>query len=403
MSSVLLELAALCIYGPALVLVHEGGHAAFARLGGYRVTSFGIGLGRPLWSGYVRDGVVVHVDRWLLAGGACTAIPLGPPGPRRAWFHGGGLLVQLALAVVLLALPSSWIVERIASFNVLVAATNAVPWRTRAQASDGWHLLDALAGGRRMGHPLGQRAHLRRMLAREVAVSSPVGSAYCDVVLAWSDVQLGLLDSANERLVDAAPQATREPWIDALHHLVRTEWHRARGEVDEALSAVRLGQGLEGLDGHARALLDHAEARTLVDAGRPDQARATLARVVGYAGLLGNQAAVTLLLAELAADTIDRANLEHATWRVERRIVDGFLDPIDTLVALHRAAAALDDVGRVRAAQGARASALTLRDRTVARAGVRETAWADAQVRRQTGDSLPPDADEAILGAPSWW
>jgi len=406
MTALATELFALCLYGPALVLLHEAGHAAFARLGGYRVTSFGIGLGRPLWSVYVRDGVVIHLDRWLIAGGACTAVPLGPPGPRRAWFHGGGLLVQLALAALLFVLPASWLVERVAAFNLLVAATNILPWKTRAQASDGWYLLDALAGGRRMGHPLGQRAHLRRMLARELAANSPVGVAYCDVVLAWSDVQLGQLDSGHQRLVDAAPQATREPWIDALHHLVRAEWHRAKGEPQEALQAVRRGQALEGLDADARALLDHGEARALVDAGQPDRARETLARVVGHAGLLGNQAAVTLLQAELAGalGPEDRANLEHATWRVERRILDGFLDPVDTLIALHRAAAALQAAGLVRAARGALASATTLRERTVSRAGVRETAWADAQVQRHVGQLAAGPDDPGALGAPSsWW
>jgi hypothetical protein len=255
-----------------------------------------------------------------------------------------------------------------------------------------------------MGHPLGQRAHLRRMLARELAVDSPVGVAYCDVVLAWSDVQLGLLDSGHQRLEDAAPQSTREPWIDALHHLVRAEWHRGRGEPQEALDAIRRGQILEGLDADARALLDHGEARALVDAGQPNQARATLAQVVGHAGLLGNQAAVTLLQAELASPMDDTSNLEHATWRVERRILDGFLDPVDTLIALHRAAAALQERGRVRAARGAPASATTLRERTVSRAGVRETAWADAQVLRHVGTPPQPAADDDdALDAESWW
>ncbi len=399
------ELLALCVYGPALVLLHEVGHAAFARLGGYRVTSFGVGLGRPLWSLYVRDGVVVHIDRWVLAGGACTAVPLGPPGPRRAWFHGGGLLVQAALALVLALLPSSWLVERVAAFNLLVAATNALPWRAGAQASDGRYLLDALAGGRRMGHPLGQRAQLRRMLARELTVSSPVGVAYCDVVLAWSDVQLGLLDSAHERLVDAGPQATREPWIDALHQLVLAEWYRAQGRTADALDAARQGLALEGLDPDARALLDHAEARALVDSGDPEWARSTLARVVGHAGLLGNQAAVTLLQAELADEQSDGAALEHATWRVERRILDGFLDPVDTLVALLRASAALQEAGRIRAARGARQSATTLRERLLQGLGVREAAWIDAHIRRVVGgQALAADTEaDDTLGSPGWW
>ena len=163
MQPLLTELLALCLYGPGIVVLHEVGHATFARAGGFRVTSFGIGLGRPLWSGYVRDGLVVHIDRWVFAGGACTAIPVGPPGAHRAWFHAGGLLFQLLLAALFVGLPSSWWLDRIASFNVLVAVTNAVPWRTRAAASDGWYVLEALTGGRRRGHALGQRAALERI------------------------------------------------------------------------------------------------------------------------------------------------------------------------------------------------------------------------------------------------
>ncbi|RYG86001.1 MAG: hypothetical protein EON58_22255 [Alphaproteobacteria bacterium] len=43
----------ICVAGiyPALiltVLIHEIGHALFATLAGYRVTSFGLGYGKPL-------------------------------------------------------------------------------------------------------------------------------------------------------------------------------------------------------------------------------------------------------------------------------------------------------------------------------------------------------------------
>ena len=88
MSPLAQELIALLVYAPCVVLLHELGHAIAARPGGYRVTSFGIGLGAPLWTLPLRDGVVLHVDWWVLAGGACTAIPAEPPTARRAWFHG---------------------------------------------------------------------------------------------------------------------------------------------------------------------------------------------------------------------------------------------------------------------------------------------------------------------------
>ena len=42
MSTVWLDLLALAVYGPLVVLLHELGHAIFARAGGYRITAFGI-------------------------------------------------------------------------------------------------------------------------------------------------------------------------------------------------------------------------------------------------------------------------------------------------------------------------------------------------------------------------
>ena len=77
-----------------VVLIHELGHALLAPEGGYRVTSFGVGAGRPLFRTRLSGGVVFFVAPMVLVGGSCTAIPVGPAGPRRAWFHGGGLIAQ---------------------------------------------------------------------------------------------------------------------------------------------------------------------------------------------------------------------------------------------------------------------------------------------------------------------
>ena len=375
--SLFLELLALCVYGPLLVLLHEAGHALFARWGGYRVTSFGVGLGPPLWSVYLRDGVVLHFDRWLLAGGACTAIPVGPQTPRRAWFHGGGLLVQGALALVLLALPSSWLVERVSLFNLLVALTNLVPWRLGGQASDGWYLLDALSGGHRAGSVLGQRASLERMREREAAVHSPVGLTYCDVCLAWSDAQLGHADAALERLGAHGADATREPWLDALFHVATAEADRARHCPLPALRTVREAQTIEALGDDARALLDLTEARTLIDVGVAEQARPVLARLAGASGQLATQASAVLLLASLELPTAD---LELASWRVVRRVHDAWLDPLDTARALALAADELAERGHHPAAVAARTAARRLLRRTLRHLAPDEAARAELVV-----------------------
>ena len=287
LQSLLAEFAALFVYGPLIVVLHELGHALFARRGGYRVTSFGIGLGNPLWRIQLSGPLVVHVDRWLLAGGACIAIPNGPPTARRIWFHGGGLLVQAVLGgvllVVLLAGADHWILWRMAQFNLLVALTNTVPWRLGANASDGWYILDALSGSRRSGNLLSQRRIFEQMSAREFAIGSPMGTAYADLCVTWTDVLAGRLEEASEFFDDDPPETAAHPWTDAIYHYVKAEWHREMGRPLAALSVIQNGRNALG-EAHgadARALLSLTEARCLLALGEPDRARRVLARLSG--------------------------------------------------------------------------------------------------------------------------
>jgi hypothetical protein len=370
------ELLALCVYGPAVVLLHEAGHALFARAGGYRVTSFAIGLGPPLWSVYLREGVVLHLDRWLFAGGACTAIPLGPPTRRRAWFHGGGLLVQALLAAVLLVLPWGGLVDRIAQFNVLVALTNAVPWRMGPHASDGWHLLDALSGAHRAGTVLPQQEALRRMSEREEAAGSPLGATWCAVCLAWAAVQLGDSERARQLLDGQAAVATHTPWLDALYHLVDAEIHRVEARPLRSLAIYEEAEGIDALTDEGRALLTLGRARAWLDAGAPERARHHLAELAGTHGALATQATAVLLRVALNGSD---SELEQAVWRVTRRLGDSWPDPLDTIDALMSAAATLEARGRVPAARSAHSAGRTLLHRTLR--GLDEVSARQARMR----------------------
>ena len=320
----------MLVYGNALVLLHELGHAAFARVGGFRVTSFAVGLGPPLLRLSLRGGVVLHLDRWPV-GGSCTAIPLGPTSRRRAWYHAGGLIVQAVLALVLLALPDSWLVNRIESFNLLVALTNALPWRLGGSASDGWYLLDAARGGRQQVEILPQRTRLLRLLTREEAVGSPVGTMYAALCLAWADVLAGRPDRADPFFEADPPETALEPWIDALYTYVRAEWHRQRHRPLAALETVQRGRtAREGeLSEAATGLLLLAAARARVDLGQHDEAGRALAGIVGDAGPIGRQATVVLLWSTLGASPDE---LEHAVFRVARRTTEAWLDPADGVV-----------------------------------------------------------------------
>ena len=61
MSPLASEFFALFVYGTAIVLLHELGHALFAPLGGYKVTS--LGLDSAPSSGFQSGGLVVYIGR----------------------------------------------------------------------------------------------------------------------------------------------------------------------------------------------------------------------------------------------------------------------------------------------------------------------------------------------------
>lgn len=369
MHDLAIELIALCLYGPALVVLHELGHAVFAKAGGYTLTSFGVGLGRPLGRMVLSGPVVVHLDRWWLAGGAATAIPNGPPTTKRIWFHGGGLLLQGLLAAVLLFSPDHWLVDRVARFNLLVALTNAVPWRVAGHASDGWYILDALSGGRRTGSVLGQRSVLEQMARREFEVGSPLGVAYADLCVTWADVLAGRLEEAGEFFRDDPPETAVHPWTDALYHYVKAEWHRESGRPLAALPTARAGRASLGdaLGTDAVALLALAEARALLALDEPAAARRALHRVVGSP--LAVQALPIVLWASLDAPTDE---LEVATWKVARHIHDPWLDPGDPVLALCEAAEELEHRGRLTAARAAREHATLLARQTLRSADLQD-------------------------------
>jgi hypothetical protein len=395
MTTLWLDLAALLLYGPIVVLIHEAGHAAFARRGGYRVTDFAIGMGRPIWRIDLRGGAVLHIDRLLLLGGACTAIPIEPPSSRRAWFHLGGLLFQAILMVLLLPLiDSRWGMHAI-TFNGLVMVHNAIPWRMGHHASDGWHLWDALTGARRGADVLAQRAAIERMLARAEQVGTPLGVSYARVCVAWATVLAGRPEDANALFRDDPPATTVEPWVDALYHYVCAEWHRAHGRplaalrtAREAYNALDLETVVEG-----QALIALSEARALAELGAPAQAQRALARMAGTGGAIGWQAAVTQLWASLSADPDD---LELATRRLVLRLHHTGLDPGDGAMALWEAGHRLAGHGRIGAARHARSAATNLARRVLRRAPDTDRTTLAARMGQVAGATAPEWAASSI-------
>ena len=395
MNSLLTELCALMVYGPLLVLLHEAGHAMFASWGGFRVTSFGIGVGRPIWSVRLAHGVVVHVDRWFLGGGACVAIPSRPGSMRRAWFHAGGLIVQAMLALVLMLLPDWWWVARVEHFNLLVALTNAMPWRVQGSASDGWYLLDTFFGRPRPSEFISQRTALRRLAERQHAVGSHVGRVYAEVCLAWIDVLTGRSEDAAWFFTQDPPETAVDPWIDALYHYVHAEWHRTERRPLASLRMIRDTRNAIGSDmgDNADAMLTIAEARALVAAGAPGKAQRVLARIAGVGGPIGRQASAIQLAAVLDGP-IDE--LEFSVWRVTRRVDEIWLDPADTASLLWSAADRLESHNKVAASLGARDAARRLARRAVDLCATEDRSWLAERIGPAAGSQAMADqASEA--------
>ncbi len=382
MHSLPAELLALVMLVPLIGIVHELGHAASAPLAGYRVTSLGLGLGKPLLRRVNLRGQVLWLGRWPLAGGACVAVP-GGFSARPTVYHLGGIAMQALLALALYWLADlHWVLERAAVFNLLVLAWNLLPWRWRGVASDGWYLFARLAPGRSLAPVMGRRPVLERLARFEERVGSPFGSWYARLGLAWLDVLVGRPERADELMSLPEPLglAPQERGIRALQGYVQVAWHRASGRCERALELARSWRARLGsvVPDSAEDLCTIAVAQALVACGHPAEARRVLASLAGVSGPIGREATAILLAASLLED--DPVALRQAAWRLVERLPGPFLDPVQVVGALASAAERLphDDALRARL------------ERERARAGARLLAWAEPADRDSLGALLRP-------------
>ena len=323
----------LLISLPVIATIHEAGHATLARAAGYRVASFGIGHGRPIFRHRGRAGVTFYMGPRLWMGGACLAIPLSPSPPRRWLYHAGGLIAQALLALALLPLAARWpALEIAARFNALVMCSNLVPWKVGPYTSDGWHLaLEAAAAGS-AGHLFAFRSKVRRLMRFELEVGSMMGVAWCELMLAWMDLLVGRTEGVAPRLDQDA--VVVEPYLDAVQAFLLAELHRQEGRPLGGLAVCRELRGLRGaeLSDAAADLLSIAEARAYLALDEPGLANQAIARVAGVSGVVGREALSVLLSTALARGRADE--IEVAGRRLEEKIQGLFLDPAEAARAL---------------------------------------------------------------------
>jgi len=382
MHSLPAELLALVLLVPLIGILHELGHAAAAPLAGYRVTSLGLGLGRPMLRRVNLRGQVLWLGRWPLAGGACVAVP-GSLAARPTLYHLGGLAMQALVALALHPLEDlHWVLARAETFNLLVLAWNILPWRWHGQASDGWHIVSRLAPGRAQMPIMGRRPVLERLASFEETVGSPLGSWYARLGLAWVDVLVGRPERADELLALPEPLGLGpdDRGVHALLGYVKAAWHRASGRGEQALVDARawrakLGSAVPDI---SEDLATITVAQALVDCGQPAEARRVLASLAGVTGPIGRESTAILLAACLLED--DPTSLRQAAWRLLERLPGPFFDPVQVVRLLAQASVRLpsEDPAQDRLAREAR------------RARARLLAWAEPGDRGSLEGRLDP-------------
>ncbi len=115
------------------IFVHELGHAVCGWIAGFRITSFGVGAGRPFWSTYWR-GTLIYLSLQRSFLGLTFAIHprLFPSRWQWSCFLAGGIAANLLTAVLASVLwclvPGGWVFwGPLAVLNLLLGVTSAVP------------------------------------------------------------------------------------------------------------------------------------------------------------------------------------------------------------------------------------------------------------------------------------
>jgi tetratricopeptide (TPR) repeat protein len=273
---------------PALYLgaiVHEMGHVLFGRLGGFRITSAGMGLARPLWVGRLGATRLYLALSQPMQGITFVAHPrlLASRLSLLLCFIGGPLL-QGVFALVLLALV--WVVPSghaacllAGAINGVIALANLVPLRVRVGAfvmrTDGMLMLDALRRGTLETAPR-DKVHMiggLRRLWTAVGDTLILRMFLANLTLDWL-----LLDSpeAARRAWEEAEALPPEPlpWVQGYSAIVQGRLAAASGTWDVAEEAFARADRLFAEERHAEGAFLSALGQAELQALRGDGAGA---------------------------------------------------------------------------------------------------------------------------------
>jgi hypothetical protein len=277
-------------------LVHELGHALMARWSGFLVSSFGMGLGRPLWVRSWRGSRVYLCRRTPLQGITFSVMAqIYPTRGQLVAMLAGGVLANFALAAVALLLwrllPwGSEVWAMVGLLNAGLGVGNLIPFRSRVGATtmrtDGGLILQVLRGGARAGEAPERIQRLAALRGLWESVGDHLGLwvHLLGAATAWRD--LGDVERAEAVLAEAeAVPLEPTPFTRAYGAVVRAAVLRAAGKFADAQAALDAAeQGFRDLGHEAgRFLTAWGRAELLLQQGDAAAASAALDALDGHA------------------------------------------------------------------------------------------------------------------------
>jgi hypothetical protein len=273
--------------------VHELGHALLGRLAGLRVTSFGIGLGRPFLVFGCR-GMRVYLARKGLLQGVTFLHPdtVSLPSGRLLAFMAGGIIAQLVLA--LLALGAWWLLPwgrgiwlMTAGLNLLWGLANLLPFQFNAGGlplrSDGALMLHVLRWGECPSLPPQEVQMLLALSDLWLTIDDKVGLLAQTLTAADSWLQLGCPEQALRLCAEAEALAPAEGSFEhALGPLIRAEAERQTERPEQAMAALDEAERRFTARGDEGALFLIARVRAELAGGGATEATARLRALLDH-------------------------------------------------------------------------------------------------------------------------
>lgn len=256
------------------IFLHEFGHVVMGRWSGFVVTSFGVGIARPLWVWNWRGTKVFFCrSRWRQALTIWLSPRILPPRRQLVWALTGGVLANGVVALVAFVLwwllpwgDGVWLA--ITAINAYMCLTNLIPFTVRfgnaPMRSDGAQILQTLQGR----EPEAIASARAQMVATLRGLWEAVGDTlglYTHLLvgaLSWAD--LGDAERAEQLCAEAeAVPLNHSPFTRAYGAVVRGIVSRYAGKIEASAAA------LDEAEKEFRAL-NHEAGLLLVALGRAE-------------------------------------------------------------------------------------------------------------------------------------